>query len=214
VAIGGAWLVLSALGARPLDFPAEIVRATATHFHYAGLILPLLASRTAQTCGCRLSRAVLVCIVAGVPLVAAGITLSAFGARLPELVAAWFLAGVCIALAGFQLSVAIHTGRLAERLLLGVSGLSLLAGMGLAMMYSLGNMLRTDWLDIPLMLRTHGVINAFGFALPGLLAWNLNSAKEGPAACSIAQATVPGDGEREETLTWTGSGQHSDNGRG
>ncbi|HYT95499.1 MAG TPA: YndJ family transporter [Gemmataceae bacterium] len=172
LAIGGGWLMLSALGARPLDFSTEIVRATATHFHYAGLVLPLLAGRTARTCSSRLSRAAAICIVVGVPLVAAGITLSAFGVRQPELLAAWFLAGASIVLAACQLSVAVRMGGLAS-LLLSVSGLSLIAGMILAMLYSLGRALGADWLDIPLMLRTHGVINAFGFALPGLLAWNL-----------------------------------------
>src|SRR5262249_41089635 len=47
-AVGGGWLVLSVLGARPLDFSPEIVRATAIHFHYAGFALPLVAWVTAS----------------------------------------------------------------------------------------------------------------------------------------------------------------------
>jgi hypothetical protein len=170
-AIGGGWLVLSALGARPLDFSPEIVRATAIHFHYAGFALPLLAGRLARVRPGLAARAVAAGVVLGVPLVALGITLSAFEVRLPEWLAAWFLAAACVPLAAGQL--AASPGGRGARLLLAVSGLSLLAGMALAALYAWGSYWGPAWLDIPLMLRTHGAINALGFALPGLLAWNL-----------------------------------------
>jgi hypothetical protein len=170
-AVGGGWLVLSALGARPLGFTPEIVRATAIHFHYAGFALPLLAGLTASVRPGLASRVVCAGVVTGVPLVALGITLSAFGVRLPEWLAAWFLAAVCAVLAGQQAGLASRPRP--GRLLLAVSGLSLLLGMGLAALYAWGTYWGPAWLDIPLMLRTHGAINALGFALPGLLAWNL-----------------------------------------
>ena len=45
--VGGLWLVLSRLGAKPLDLSDALVQATAMHFHYAGFALPLLAARVA-----------------------------------------------------------------------------------------------------------------------------------------------------------------------
>src|SRR5262249_19239859 len=69
-AVGGGWLVLSALGARPLDFAPEIVRATAIHFHYAGFALPLLAGRLARARPGLGARTVTAGVVLGVPLVA------------------------------------------------------------------------------------------------------------------------------------------------
>jgi hypothetical protein len=69
-------------------------------------------------------------VVLGVPLVALGITLSAFEVRLPEWLAAWFLAAACVPLAAGQL--ALDPGERRARLLLVVSGVSLLAGMALA----------------------------------------------------------------------------------
>jgi hypothetical protein len=171
-AVGGGWLVLSVLGARPLAFSPEIVRATAIHFHYAGFALPLLAGLTASARPGAAARAAAAGVVAGVPLVALGITLSAFGVRLPEWLAAWSLVAACVPLAVLQLRLALRPGR-RGRALLAVSGLSLLAGMAFAALYAWGNYWGPNRLDIPLMVRTHGVINALGFALPGLLAWNL-----------------------------------------
>jgi hypothetical protein len=43
--------------------------------------------------------------------------------------------------------------------------------MGLASAYATASYMQLEGLDIPLMLRTHGPIQVFGFALPGVLAW-------------------------------------------
>jgi hypothetical protein len=200
-AVGGGWLVLSALGARPLDFPTEIVRATATHFHYAGFVLPLLAVLLVRRSGNTLARLAALGVVVGVPLVAAGITLSAFGIRLPEWLAAWFLAAASMILAILQCRLALCWHRPAPRLLLAISGLSLLGGMVLAAVYALGSYLDAGWLDVPLMLRTHGVVNAFGFALPGLLGWILAApdASRDPEKKSYAAPSRPRQYDTEST---------------
>ena len=41
----------------------------------------------------------------------------------------------------------------------------------LASIYAIGDWLKQDWLLIPRMGSTHGVLNGLGFALPGLLGW-------------------------------------------
>jgi hypothetical protein len=174
LAVGGAWAVLSRAGINPLGLSDLIVLATAVHFHCAGFALPLLAGLAAQALPNGISRWAAVGVVTGVPLVAAGITLSTFGVRLPEGVAAWFLAAATLLVAGLHLRLAARPGRLLRRTLFCISGLSLLAGMVLAAAYALGEYAGFHWLDVDTMVVTHGVVNALGFALPGLAAWHWN----------------------------------------
>ena len=47
----------------------------------------------------------------------------------------------------------------------------MIAGMGLAATYAISDVLGKDWLLIPRMASTHGVLNGLGFVLPGLLGW-------------------------------------------
>src|SRR5688572_31618797 len=78
--VGGAWLVLSRLGANPLGFGDTIVLLTAVHFHYAGFVAPILAGLAgrslwpSQRGARRAFRLVAVGVIAGPPLLAAGIT--------------------------------------------------------------------------------------------------------------------------------------------
>jgi hypothetical protein len=63
-------------------------------------------------------------------------------------------------------------------LLISVS--SLAAAMLLAAVYALGEFTANDWLSISTMVQTHGVLNAFGFVLCGLIARSLEAADRGP----------------------------------
>lgn len=166
--VGGGWSVLARYGVRPLDFSDAIVQATATHFHYAGFILPVLAGLAARRLRDRCSRLTVVAVIAGVPLVAVGITLAALGIAWVEWLAAWFMSAAGLLMAAQQFRLARQAGGWRRGLFL-LSGVSLVAGMTLAALYALGNCLGTPRLDIPLMIRTHGLINAAGFAAPGLL---------------------------------------------
>jgi hypothetical protein len=168
-AVGGIWLVLARFGARPLDFQDIIVLATAVHFHYAGFVLPLLAGLTAQGQDSRASRLAVDGIVSGVPLVALGITLSAFEIHLVEMLAALGMALAAMLAAVLQLRFAQRAKPKTTAMLLAISSLSLLAAMVLAALYATGSYWKLSWLDIPLMLWSHGPIIAFGFALPGLI---------------------------------------------
>lgn len=171
--IGGGWLILSRLGARPLGFSDIIVLATAVHFHYAGFVLPILVGQVARVLPGRLATLAACGVVAGVPLVAAGITLSAFDVRWPEWLAAWLLVASCFLTALLQLRGAMQAQHRAAAALLSVSSLALLGGMVLAAVYALGSYSGIAWLSIEDMLPYHGAVNAFGFALCGLLGWRL-----------------------------------------
>ena len=54
-----------------------------------------------------------------------------------------------------------------------LSSAGLIVAMSLALTYATGNYLDLSWLDVDLMIRTHGPIQVFGFALPGVVAWSI-----------------------------------------
>jgi len=57
------------------------------------------------------------------------------------------------------------------RMLLQVAAGAIFAGMVLSASYAVADYLGSEVLTIPQMARTHGVLNAVGFCLPGLLGW-------------------------------------------
>ena len=180
LAVGGAWAVISRAGLRPLGFPDVIVLMTAVHFHYAGFALPLLAGSVTRALGGTLASLAGLGVVAGVPLVAAGITDAQlagglFGPHRLELVASGLLAASAALVGLLQVRLAIRAGRpVLVRTLLAISGLAVLGPMALAGLYATGAAAGVAWVDFEAMARYHGAVNALGFALPGLLAWNLD----------------------------------------
>jgi hypothetical protein len=178
LAVGGGWAFLSRLGARPLGFSPVILLLTGVHFHYAGFVLPLLTGILARTSPGRLSRLAGVCVMAGVPLVAVGITLGR-GWPAAEGPPAWFLSAACLLVGYLQLQAAHSGGGGVRSLLLGVSALSLGAGMILAAVYAVGVVSGRAWLSVDTMIPWHGSLNAVGFAVPGLLAWHLGPGARG-----------------------------------
>jgi hypothetical protein len=174
LAAGGGWTFLSRLGATPLDFSPVIVLLTGVHFHFAGFVLPLLTGLLGRAAPGIPTRLAAWSVMAGVPLVALGITV---GRGLPpvEVLAAWFLSAGCLLVAFGQVRAALRAGPPARSFLLFVSGLSLVGGMALAAVYALGVFRGAGWLSIETMIPWHGSLNALGFALPGLLAWHLGS---------------------------------------
>jgi hypothetical protein len=173
LAVGGGWLVLARAGIRPLGFDPLIVLLTAVHFHYAGFVLPLLTGMAGRAWPTFLSRTAAVGVIAGVPLVAVGINLSQLNARDFEPWAATLLAGAGLLVASLHLALAASRRPLGQRLLLAVAGLALPVGMVLATVYAWGRYSGLPWIDIPQMLPYHGAVNALGFALSGLVGWNL-----------------------------------------
>jgi hypothetical protein len=105
----------------------------------------------------------------GVPLVGVGITLS----PALEVISALVLTIACTALAIQHWRLAFQCDHPTVLMLFAVSALSLLTAMALAAVYAIGHYLGTQWLDIPAMVPLHGLTNAIGFALCGLLAWSI-----------------------------------------
>jgi hypothetical protein len=181
LAVGGGWAFASCAGWTPFGFEEPIVRLTAVHFHYAGFALPAVAVHVAATNRTRLATKTMLGVVLGVPLVAIGIVLRTTAV---ELVATSVLAAVAIALVTLQLQAAIRlTSTPAMRRaasLLTISAVSLATSMTLAVVYAAGRHRGEPILDIPQMAATHGLLNAVGFALCGLIGWRMASACVSP----------------------------------
>lgn len=176
IAVGAAWAVADRLGIRPLDFDATIVLLTAIHFHYAGFALALATGLVLRLVPGPVSATAGVGVIAGVPLVAAGITATQLGADpVSESVAALWLATAGALCGGLHLWLALRSDapRLI-RVLWGLASVSLLGSMILAGLYGVRFFVPVAWLDIPWMRALHGTANAFGFALASLIGWHLS----------------------------------------
>ena len=140
-AVGGAWVLIDRAGGRPLGFAPEIVTLTAVHFHYAGLLLPLMAGLVQRELFfLRFAARVAVGAVLGVPAVALGITATQLGwGRSLETAAGLGLALTGAALGVLHVRLALDGRRvaIATRVLLGVAGGALFFGMVLAGAYAL-----------------------------------------------------------------------------
>lgn len=180
--IGAAWFVMDAFGIAPLGFSPLVVRLTAIHFHYAAFIVPVIATVVAATYPSALSRTAAVISVLGAPSTAIGITAAQLGAphwvetlfALPMIAGALLVGAVHLVLA---LGAEGATSPLPVRVLRLVVGATLLVTMGLAAAYA-----GRGWLPwaptIPQMALWHGIGNAVGVALCGLLACWLDPARQ------------------------------------
>jgi hypothetical protein len=184
--VGAVWLLFNRLGLNPLDFGDTIVLLTAVHFHYAGFAAPILAGllgrqiATARPTAWPLFRLVAAGVIAGIALVAAGITLARY-TPLVEVAAALLFATSLLGLAALTLGIAVPAtaDRFAQTLLV-VSAASLVVTMLFAAAYAVGQFLATPIVGIPRMVQVHGWLNALGFVMCGLLAWTLSSKNREP----------------------------------
>jgi hypothetical protein len=115
----------------------------------------------------RLAAASLLAVVAAPPIVAAGFT---FAPPL-QVAGATLLAAGLFLLAWVTIRHAVPQVGRAAGTLLTLSSLAVLAPMVLAVSWALGNTVGTPALSIPAMARLHGITNAVGFTLLGLIGW-------------------------------------------
>jgi hypothetical protein len=168
---GGAWLVISRYGARPLDFPSVIVELTAVHFHFAGFVAPVIIAM-ARNHQVRARGPLLVALILSLvasPLTAIGFV---YSATIGAVGAVTFMLGLFL-WSVITVVVVVPSLRGSERWLMLVAAGSVLVSMTLAAIYSIGVAAGESWIEIPTMARTHGVLNAIGFSLCGAGAWLL-----------------------------------------
>lgn len=181
-AVGGGWIVLSRLGLQPLGFNDIIVLLTAIHFHFAGGALQILAGLAGRAIFDGSSPSMFMRklysisvagVLAGPPLLAAGITFS----PLLEWVAALVLASSVVGLAGLFLTLLGRKLPVLSKVLLMTAVSSVAVTMTFACVYAYGEWTGHTFLSINYMAQVHGIGNAFGFILCGLLAfWKMKPA--------------------------------------
>lgn len=178
LAVGGAWLVASRLGMRPMGIQEPIGLLTAVHFHFAGFATATIAAATlgfAERRGQHRWLKGLVWFVVGMPfVVAAGFVI----APVLKMAAALLFSASVAGLAIFLHSSGKHAENPMARRLLQIAAAAVFAGMVLSVTYAVADFLGNDVLTIPQMVRTHGILNAFGFCLLGLLGWLVESSAQ------------------------------------
>lgn len=183
--VGGGWVLISRVGLTPLGFAEPIVLLTGVHFHFAGFttvgIVTALAVRGARSGGAWSIPASLAAwgLLVGPALLAAGFLLD----PLWQMAAALFLSasgGVFGLVLLFDRNLLKHVEHPTARILQRLAGLSLLGAMCLSAAYAWSEFTREYFLLIPTMARTHGLLNAVGFALPSLAALRLQRAPGKP----------------------------------
>jgi len=179
--VGGAWLVLSRLGAQPLGFKEPIVLLTAVHFHYAGFAALVLAGVVGkQLDAASLLRRRVFSLVALGLIFSPALLVAGFVFWPPlKVLAAFGLAASLAGLAAVSVTLLPRVRHKFARPFLVVSAGSVLVGVLLACVYSVGEFVGRPLIGIPEMTITHGVINGVGFVLCGLLAWTLDSGRPG-----------------------------------
>ena len=183
LAVGALWLVSSRYGLRPMGIQEPIGLLTAVHFHFAGFATATIAAATLQfaqrtadqTWFTQTWLRRLVLLVALMPIVvAAGFVISPF----VKMTAATLFSASVAALAVCLHSYARKAEDSTARILLQLAAVAIFAGMVLSSIYAVADFLHSDVLPIPQMARTHGLLNAVGFCLLGVMGWLVEGSTE------------------------------------
>jgi YndJ-like protein len=165
IAVGGFGLAASRLGLA-LGFKEPIILLTAVHFHYTGFVAPLLIGFAGRKLGPKAPVLfAAAAVVLGSPLTAIGFM---FSPTLKFIAVLWIAMGM-IVFAWLLMRVAAVVTDNRPRFLFMLASLSLLIGMGLVAVYSIGEVRQRLLIEIPAMAWFHGIVNAGGFATCGLL---------------------------------------------
>jgi hypothetical protein len=173
-ATGAAFAGMYLADIRPFAFDPVIVSLTSAHFHLAGFVLAVLIHRLITENPSPMRQLLGWASLAGMPLVAAGITLTKLGypAILEQLAALGFvLLALLFVWQQIQLALDVKYSQTSRWLWLGGVS-SLLAGIALAGTYALRFQIPIEWVSIPNMKLWHGTLNTLGFAWLSLLAWD------------------------------------------
>jgi hypothetical protein len=188
--VGGIGLLQSRWGMEPLGFHEPLVLLVAVHFHFAAFVTPLVAGEViARMVGKggpakRTKWILMVCALGGSPLLATGYVLHVRAARLAG---ATLLVAALAMIAVWILSHLKDVRPRASQVLLGTSAVSVIVAMIYAGVYAIADFFGEVWIAIPQMARTHGVINAIGFSVCGLLGWLLTVTNDSKSLGSLTR---------------------------
>jgi hypothetical protein len=155
-----------------MSFQEPIVLLTAVHFHYTGFATALLAGTLLDFArrhgGAAHFLKWLMLLIVFIPfVVAAGFVFSPILKLAGVLLLSLGVTGTSLVTLWLSPKLQNATARAFIRF----SSMAVLAGMAFAVVYGIGDALGKDWLLIPRMASTHGLLNGLGFVLPGLLGW-------------------------------------------
>jgi hypothetical protein len=178
--IAGVWLVIYRLGIQPFGFGEMIILLTATHFHFAGFAAPIIAGMNGRVLAPsnypqHVFAFAIFGIVAAMPLVAAGITFTPLLGLIGTLLLSVGLLLLAVLTIGWVRPAIRQSG--AQALLI-IAALSSCSAMVLASLYAYSIATQTLILTIPMMAKTHGILNAFGFVTCSLFVWSRIAPKE------------------------------------
>ena len=172
--VAGIWLVIYRLGIQPFGYGEIIILLTAVHFHFAGFATPIISGMSGRVLASRdhprrVFTAVVLAIVAAMPLVAAGITFSPWLGVIGTVLLTIGVLMLAVLTIGW-VRPAINSAAWQTLLLIGA--ISSCVAMVLACLYAYSLATQTLILTIPIMAMTHGLLNAFGFVTCSLFAWS------------------------------------------
>ena len=172
--VAGVWLVVYRLGEQPFGYGETIILLTVVHFHFAGFAAPIIAGMNGKVLAStefpqRIYAFAVFGIIAAMPLVAAGITLSPVVGLIGTLLLSIALLLLAVLTIGWIRPV---IERRSNKILLVLAALSSCSAMVLASLYAYSIATHTLILTIPTMAMTHGIVNAFGFVTCSLFVWS------------------------------------------
>ena len=179
--VAGMWLMVYRLGVQPFDYGETIVLLTVVHFHFAGFAAPIIAGMAGRMLAAKQSQPsklfllIVVALIAAMPIVAAGITVSPLLGLIGTLILTTGLFLLAVLTLARVVPAAMST---AASILLIIAALSSCVAMVLACLYAYSIASHTLIIRIPTMAMTHGLLNAFGFVTCSLIAWSLIAAKK------------------------------------
>jgi YndJ-like protein len=169
LATGAVWAFCFVAGLSPLGFDPVIVSLTAAHFHLAGFVLTTAVYCLLKTENTFVRRGLAYAALAGMPLVATGITVSKLGGPVwIEGLSGAFFAVFALVVAWQHLQ---QKGSAAAKNYWRLAALCLMGGAVLASLYALRFQWPLAYINIPNMKLWHGTVNTVGFGWMVLLGW-------------------------------------------
>jgi hypothetical protein len=193
--LGGIWLSIYCFIGGFAPYPRQIVLLTAIHFHYAAIFAPVFMGLVGRMLAVdqktgTLYRWSTYGMMISPLLVAIGISV---GHWLETLAVLLFAACLFI----YSYFVLVYISKQVKnaiiRIGLQISAVIIVLTILLSIIYSFGLLFGTNWLTIDQMLGFHGVSNALGFVILGLLCWLCLNPKENTILYGLPNIQISGD---------------------
>jgi hypothetical protein len=171
--LGSLWLLAYGMNLEVAGFSGIIVLLTAIHFHYSSFAIPLFAGLLKRRSpGTRkLHDFILIIVMISPMTIAIGITYSDF---IEFTAVAMYTASLFIyAFLAFKTKWTSQSGKVLTLL----SATILMITISFSIIYSFGAVTPYRTLTIPEMIYLHGMTNAIGVCLLGLIGWNIENPK-------------------------------------